>query len=385
MRIGIDISATRIDRAGSGIYIRSLVNALRETCPTHEYRLVAFGRDQSSHHHRTVADRVENVLRDLIWTPVLLPLRAQQARLDVLHLPAHRAPLVCAVPMVVTFLDLTPLRYPETFNVWSRYYSRVTFPVIVRRAERIIAISENTKRDLEVLLGVPSEKITVIYLGSRAGLHPVQDRDTVERTLRDYGLERPFILHVGTLEPRKNIPRLLQAFSHLCAATAVAHTLVFVGRPGWQYQGIFDTIKVLGLSDKVRMVGYIPVDALACLYSAADVLAYPSLYEGFGLPVLEAMACGCPVVTSNVSSLPEVAGDAAVMVDPTDVRQLAEAIYRVISDHDLAARMRHRGVERAQLFTWERTAARTVDVYHQAAKQAAADRLERSKRNTDRD
>lgn len=385
MRIGIDISATLIDSAGSGIYIRNLVNTLREMCPAHEYLLFAFGRNRAIHRSCIVGGRLENVLRDIIWTPVLLPIKAQQAGVDILHLPAHRAPLICPVPMVVTFHDLTLLRYPEAFNAWTRYYSRITFPMIVRRATRIIAVSESTKRDLVNLLAVPADKVTVVYEGPQAGLHPIEDPSVIEQTLQEYRLRRPFILHVGTLEPRKNIPRLLRAYHYLRVTRSLPHTLVLVGRLGWRYREIFDTITELRLSDEIRWLGYTPVDALARLYSAANVLVYPSLYEGFGLPVLEAMVCGCPVVTSNVSSLPEVVGDAGITIDPTDGNALAEALYHVVSDSGLAAEMRRRGLERAKLFTWEQTATKTLEVYYQAARQASSDRLERSKRNAYRD
>jgi glycosyltransferase involved in cell wall biosynthesis len=252
---------------------------------------------------------------------------------DVLHCPTYRAPLRCSTPVVVTVHDLAVFRYPETFRRWTRAYSRAIVPKVVRAAARVIAVSEFTKRELVELLGVPEERIAVVPNAVDAAF-----------TAEGPAAEGEYVLAVGTLEPRKNLPRLAEA------AARVGIELRVVGAHGWGR---------VELPGSVRRLGELPDAELAAQYRGARCLAYPSLYEGFGIPVLEAMACGCPVVTSAGGACEEVAGGAAVLVDPLDVASIAAGIEE--------ARDGRAGLERARQFSWEASAAATATVYREAS------------------
>jgi glycosyltransferase involved in cell wall biosynthesis len=232
----------------------------------------------------------------------------------------------------------------------------------------VIAVSESTKRDLVERYGLSPDRIDVVYNGVDASFQPVP-ADQVNAFRTREGLPERFILFVGTLEPRKNVVRLIEAYARLPEGRPA---LVLVGSKGWLYDDIFARVEALSLKEKVRFAGYVSADALPYWYNAAELLAYPSLYEGFGLPPLEAMACGTPVVTSTASSLPEVVGDAALLVDPTDVEALSVAIEKVLSDEDLRRQMQAAGLAQAQHFSWETAARGTLESYRRALRSGEA-------------
>jgi glycosyltransferase involved in cell wall biosynthesis len=234
----------------------------------------------------------------------------------------------------------------------------------VKRASKVIAVSEGTKRDIVELLGVAPEKISVTPLGVDERFRPL-DKKASATFRQQAGIEVPFALFVGTLEPRKNLSRLVEAFSMI--ADDVPHDLVVIGPEGWLTSEIHETSARLLERGRLQILGFVPDGQLRAWYSACDLFAYPSLYEGFGLPALEAMACGAPVLTSSVSSLPEVVGDAALTVTPTDTQAIAEGMKRILTDTDLSFDLRRRGLERSKAFTWARTAELTVEVYREAA------------------
>jgi alpha-1,3-rhamnosyl/mannosyltransferase len=248
--------------------------------------------------------------------------------------------------------DLAVLRHPEWFNRWTRTYSRVAVPRVVSAAQRVIAVSEFTRRELVDLLGVPEAKIRVVPNG-------IEEVFTPEGPRRD----GDYALAVGTLEPRKNLPRLVEAFARLSAEVRQDRLLVLVGALGWDTSETVDTLR--RHSALVRELGHVDDDELRALYRGAELFAYPSLYEGFGLPVLEAMASGTPVLTSRTSSLPEVAGDAAVYVDPRDIDSIASGLGEALTDPDRLATLTAKGIERARLFSWDRTAAETLGLLEQ--------------------
>jgi glycosyltransferase involved in cell wall biosynthesis len=323
VQVAIDVSPLARTRAGTARYLASLLGELE--------------RDDEVRVRRLSFPGGASALGDLVWYPALLPLRARG--LDVLHCPGIRAPVRSWVPLVVTVHDLAVLRRPEAFPPWSRSYSRLALPRIVRAARRLIADSEFTKRELVELLRVDEDVIRVIPLA--AGEEFSADGPAAQG---DYALA------VGTLEPRKNLGRLAQA------AGRAGVELRIVGERGWG--GVEANV------DGLRWLGRVPDEQLARLYRGALCVAYPSLYEGFGLPVLEAMACGAPVVTSAVGATAEVAGDAAVLVDPTDPEAIAAGIEEAIARRaDLSAR----GLQRAAAFSWRATAEATVDVYREVA------------------
>ena len=322
MKVTLDVSPLRLTRAGSARY----VEGLRRTLPAHvELREIAWGG----------TGRATAALRDTVWYPVGLPRAARDA--DVLHCPTFRAPLRSRVPLVVTVLDLAVLRHPELFNRWNRSYSGVAVPRVVRSARRLIAISEFTKRELVELLDVDPERVTVIGVPPREGLSP--DGPSAEG---DY------VLAVGTLEPRKNLDRAAEA------AARAGVELRVVGARGW------GSVAPNG----VRRLGEVDDAELARLLRGARALLYPSLYEGFGIPILEAMSVGTPVVTSRGGATEEVAGGAAVLVDPLDTASIAAGIAEADRRRD---ELRLLGLERVRAFTWDDVARRTVEVYREAA------------------
>jgi glycosyltransferase involved in cell wall biosynthesis len=275
---------------------------------------------------------------------------------------AFVGPLVSTCPFVVTVHDLSFLFYPHSFRPLRRSYLRVFARMSVRRARRVIAVSESTKRDLVEIYGISPAKIDVVHNGVDASFQPLP-ADQVAEFCRQRGLPDRFVLFVGTLEPRKNVSRLIEAYAKLPKERP---PLVLVGGKGWFYDEIFGRVEVLGLTDKVHFAGFVPAEDLPLWYNAADLFVYPSIYEGFGLPPLEAMACGTAVITSTASSLPEVVGKAGKLVDPTDTDALATAMEQVLVDRDLQEQMQATGLVQARGFSWENAARETVHCYRRA-------------------
>jgi len=286
------------------------------------------------------------------------------------HAAEHLLPYLRG-PTVLTVHDLIFERYPEHHTAKNRFFLKLAMPRFVQAATTIIAVSQQTKRDLIELYGTPAAKIQVIYEGIDPEFAP-PSRDQIERVRRQYspGAEansaRPYLLMVGTLEPRKNHATALRALAQLKAA-GFAQRLLLVGGQGWLFAPVTTLIEQLGLSDDVIFAGYVPAADLPALYAGADCLLQPSLYEGFGFPVLEAMACRTPVICSNTSSLPEVAGDAALLVAPSDAAELATAIRRLLTEPGLADALCEKGVTQAAKFRWAKCAQETVAVYRQTA------------------
>jgi glycosyltransferase involved in cell wall biosynthesis len=311
-----------------------------------------------------------------MWTPphhrfeqVLLPLELSSRRLglDVLHCPDFIPPFRRSCPAVITVHDLAFLRFPGLqTDASQRYYGQITRAV--ESAEHIIAVSESTKRDLVSLAGASTRKISVVYEAAGPAFRPTS-ADAVAAARQRYGIEGDYILFVSTIEPRKNIPFLLQAYARLretWSSSDPLPRLVLAGRKGWLYDSVFAVLEQLRLGDAVVCTGGVAIADLPALYSGALFFVLPSLYEGFGLPVLEAMSCGAPVITSNISSLPEVTGDAALLVDPQDMVGLCTAMKRLCQDQPLRQDLSRRGMTRAAGFSWERAACETLAVYRTA-------------------
>ena len=324
MRVALDVSPLRQTRAGTARYVQALLTQAQA-----DYVPLEWGG----------AGRLSAVARDAVWYPLLLSMMARRSDVAVLHCPTFRAPPRSGrLPLVVTVHDLAVLRHPETFNRWTRTYSRVAVPRAARTAARLIAVSEFTKRELVELLGAAPERIRVVPNGIEEAFQP-----------EGPAAEGDYILAVGTLEPRKNLARLARAAERLGAELRVA------GAPGW---GRVD------LGGSARALGYVDDDQLARLYRGAACFAYPSLYEGFGIPILEAMACGTPVVTSRGGATKETAGGAAVLVDPLDPDSIAAGIEEARSRRD---ELRARGLARARGFSWAASARATAEVYRELA------------------
>jgi glycosyltransferase involved in cell wall biosynthesis len=300
----------------------------------------------------------------ICWEQTVLPLALRRLGIEILHAPAYVAPLVAGTRTVVTFHDLSYFLFPETFNRSNRAYLQTFSRLSARRADRLIAVSEATRKDLVRLLGVAPERVEVIPNGVDDRFRPVEDRTLLHPFRERRGLPERFILSLCTLEPRKNLPTLVRAYA-LAREQGVSEPLVIAGGVGWGDLAIRSLVDQLGLDGQVLLPGFIPQDEQALWYNAATLFAYPSRYEGFGLPVLEAMACATPVVTSNRSALPEVVGDAGVTVDPDRAEELADAMVRLLRDDDWRAELRLRGPARAGRFSWDLAAQRTVEAYRQ--------------------
>lgn len=372
LRIAIDCSAVPAQMAGAGVYTYQLVRALAELPSRHS--ILVFARaglfdDLAAQRklHVVQIDPRSRALR-LGWEQTVLPLLLRQHRIDVLHSPHHHTPLVLAPPRpkrVVTVHDVTfmllPDRYPTARRLYMEGHTRAT----VRVADAIITPSHAVRDDVVRMLGVPADRIVAIPEAAGPQFLPAS-ADEQARVREQYRLPWRFVLSVGSREPGKNRLRLLRAVA-LLRERGIDCTLAIAGQPAWGYDAETALVRQRGLEGSVRFLGYVPDGDLPALYSAATVFAYPSLYEGFGLPVLEAMACGTPVVTSNVGGTAEVASDAALLVDPRDTQGLAETLGRSLSDEVLRALLRVRGIKRAGQFSWERTARETLLLYELVA------------------
>ncbi|HVX30675.1 MAG TPA: glycosyltransferase family 1 protein, partial [Nitrolancea sp.] len=301
----------------------------------------------------------------IAWEQLIAPGLLARDRIDIVHAPVNVSPHFTSRPSVVTVHDLAFRLFPEQYPAIKQRYLNALTRRSVEHADRVIAVSENTRDDLLRSYRVNPERVHVIPNGVDPSLRPVDDADVLKRFRERHQLPDQFILALSTLQPRKNLIALLRAWSRLEEKTRLP--LVVAGAPGWKVDPIFDEVRALGIADKVRFAGYAAGDELSLWYSAATIFVYPSLYEGFGLPVLEAMVCGTPVISSNASALPEVAGEAALLVEPHDVDGLAGAIDTLTRDPILRADLAQRGRERARQFSWARTARETVEVYRLAA------------------
>ena len=289
----------------------------------------------------------------------------QSRKLDLLHGFAYALPIFSAAPTVVTVHDLTFIRFPEAFPQSKRRYLTAITAHSCRQARAIIADSHATARDLQQLLQTPAEKIHVIHTGVDERYRP-RPRPQVEAYRQRKGWPQQFILMVGTLEPRKNHLGLIEAYARYRRMTSNPLPLLIGGGKGWHFAALFHRVQALGLENDITFLGFVPWEDMPWLYNAATLFVYPSRYEGFGLPVAEAMRCGTPVITSNVSSLPEVAGDAAITIDPDDYEALARAMHLILhTEPERQKNMQEKGLKQAARFTWEQTARQTAALYAQ--------------------
>jgi len=371
MHIGINAHLLSLSQgyrnAGVGRYIYYVLRALAAREDGARYTVFCHdapppGDPARSPHVRFAVSRLDTrepsrrILYEQAVLPWLLP-----GRVDLLHAPVNVAPLLAAVPVVVTIHDLIFLVLPDRYLPAKRRYLETFTRLTMRVARHVIADSEHTRRDVIRLLGVPPGRVTAVPLGVSEHFRP-PDAAALEEFRARHGLPERYLLYLGTLEPRKNLTTLLRAYARL-RRRGLDWPLVLAGPKGWLYEDIFRTIDALRLAEHVRLPGYVAYEEQPLWYGGATVFVYPSTYEGFGLPVLEAMACGTPVVTSTASSLPEAAGDAALLVECRDEEALAQAIERLAGDAALRADVVRRGGVRAVQFPWSRTAAETVRVY----------------------
>lgn len=370
--VAIDYTAAYEQGGGIGRYVRELCAALARLDSATDYRLFVAGAQHTSlpappgPNFTWHPSRITPRTWARIWHRgrVPLPIETVVGRVALYHATDFTLPP--ALPQTRTLLtvhDLSFVRVPETASPPLKAYLDAVVPRSVRSADHVLADSQATRDDLVALYDVPESKITVLLSGVDARFAPVSDDAELSRVRQRYALPHtPFILSVGTVQPRKNYARLIEALAQLRAEYPALH-LVIAGGRGWLEDPIYESLDRLNLRGAVTFTGFADDADLPALYTLARAVALPSLYEGFGLPVLEAMACGTPVVTSTISSLPEVAGDAALLVDPLDIDALAAALRQLLADESLRAGLRARGLARAATFTWERSARQLLEVY----------------------
>ena len=304
----------------------------------------------------------------IAWHKLNLPVPVERLSgiSDIFHSPDFTLPPLKAARGVVTIHDLSFLKLPHCADPGLRDHLTENAPRAVARAERVLADSENTRQDVINLLGVPEDKVSVVYAGVEGRFRPVRDVDQLARVREHYELPELFILFVGTIEPRKNLGRLISAYSDLRRHTGLPHQLVISGANGWLYHDVYEQVTREGLSEDVHFPGFVADEDLPALYTLADLFVFPSLYEGFGLPPLESMACGTPVIASDNSSLPEVLGAGALLVLAEDTAAITDAMARVLGDATLRARLADLGRAQAARFTWEGAARQLMNAYRKA-------------------
>jgi len=369
MRICIDASPAVHHRAGLGRYAQELATALLDIDSENDY--VAFYNRPSDAHVDPPLDRLPHLTTNLPAKPWRMSAlvahfaRISQDRLfpgiDLFHATDHLLPRLTRLKSVFTLHDLVFRFYPHTHKPLNRWFLTLMMPRFLKAADAVIAVSESTKRDAIRIYGIDEGKVTVIYEGVSQHFRRASP-EAISAARHKYSLPDQFLLSVGTIEPRKNLTSLLEAY-HTLKSEGLPLGLVIVGKKGWLYSGFFNRMHELGLDSAVAFPGFVPDEDLPALYSAADLFVFPSLYEGFGLPVLESLACGTPVVASNASSLPEVAGEAAILVDPRSVEALVRAVKDVLGNRELREDLRERGPKQAARFNWQRAARETLAVY----------------------
>ena len=369
MTIAINTLPLLDNQAGAERYTRNIINYLVRLNGDHQYHLILSRINQSLYRpnqgnfQQTVVDvNTRHKLLRILSEQIYLPRLLKRQGVNLLFSPCNIGPRFLSVPLVITLFDLHWLRFPELFSPLRLAYLRRALTWSARKAEAVLTISENSKKDLINLLSVPEEKITVTYVGLDPLFREIPEKSELQELRRRYGLKDRFILSVGQLHKRKNIPGLLQAYQRLAAHSPLNVQLVLAGGEGDGAAEVREAVRQIG-RDRVVFTGCLPDEDLLRFYHAAECLVYPSFYEGFGLPVLEAMACGCPVITSNSSSLPEVAGGAALLIDPHRIETITEALVSLLANPVLSQSLIQKGLEQARKFTWEAAARRTLEVF----------------------
>ncbi|NLG49866.1 MAG: glycosyltransferase family 4 protein [Chloroflexi bacterium] len=367
MRIGIDARLTHYRQAGISQYILQLIEGLARCEAQDEFTIL-----QSYKSREPILSNSNFAVRRLLtpshhrFEQFTLPLELSTMGLDVLHSPDSIPPFRRNCRSVITIHDLAFLLYPHLLTKDSaRYYSQID--QAVQHTDAIIAVSQATKNDIVRLLGVSEHKITVIYEAASPIYRPIRSPELSQRVRGRFGIPGDFVLFMSTIEPRKNVPNLLRAFRQLLNDYHLDIKLVLAGEKGWLFEDVFRLMSELDLLEDVIFLGRVSSEELLWLYNTAQLLVAPSIYEGFGLTPLEAMACGTPVVVSNVSSFPEVVGDAGILVDPNNVDEITVGMWRALSDSKLRECLIEKGLKRAATFSWDKAAAETLELYHSLA------------------
>jgi len=366
LRIAID--ARKLHDYGIGTYVRNLVQGLARQDDDAAYAVLCPDADagfvqELGSRFTPIVERSGNYS---VREQLSVPLALRRARADLFHAPHYVVSPLTPCPYIVTIHDCIHLRFPQYLpNRMAYTYARRMMSLAARRSRRVLTVSNASKQDILHYLRVPADKVEVIYNALDARLATPPTQDDIDRVRQRFQLTAPFILYAGNIKPHKNVDRLIEAYAILRRRGVESARLLIIGDEISKYPNLRRLVHRFQLHQHVRFLGFVPDATLAVLYQLASVFVFPSLYEGFGLPPLEAMAAGAPVITSNVSSLPEVVGDAALLIDPMDAGAIADAMARVLGDEALRAELVRRGHERVKAFSWDRSVARVREVYRE--------------------
>src|ERR1700730_6274872 len=363
LRIGIDVHSLGNQQGGDETYFQELARRLIAIPCAHElilYYTNAAARQRISSNGHVRLERLRPRY-PLLRIPLTLPWRTRQDRLDIFH-AQHIVPPFVKCKTVTTIPDIAYEHFPEAFPRHQRAWMKALIRGSAKRADHIITVSEYSKQDIVRTYRIPEDKVTVTYEGASQEFRPGDKEKAREELDRKYGIRGEFVLYLGRLQARKNLTRVVDAFARVHQA-GFPHKLVLAGKQDTLFEPVLRRIRELKLENDVILPGFLPTDDVPLFYNAAEMFVYPSLYEGFGLPLVEAMACGLPVITSRGSSLEEVAGDAALLVDPLSESSIANGMQRILEDSSLRARLCQAGLSRSKLFDFEKTARQTMDVY----------------------
>ena len=372
MRIAFDGTTLLPERTGVGYYTEHLLLHLAREAAEDRFLVVSNRRPETStplpSNVRVAYDR--RALFRLAWMQLLAPRMLKAGRVDLAHFTNGMMPLAADVPTVVTIHDMSLTLYPQYHPIRRVVLNRPLVHLAARRASAVITVSNSAKRDIVNLYRLDPSRVHVVHEAAAPWFRPVSDPATLESVRRRYALPERFILYVGTIEPRKNLACLFTAFARRHAAGDLSHGLVCVGPYGWLSRGLERRIAALGIAGAVRFTGYVPSADLPAIYSLSEMFVFPSLYEGFGLPVMEAMACGTPAIVGRNGALVEIAGGAAEVIDPLDSEMLGDVMVSLARDRELRRELGRLGLERARRFSWERAARETLRVYRTALRTA---------------
>lgn len=380
MNVGITTFGADGGKSGISQYVINLLNQFALAENGAHFDVIVYEDEQSlfvppAMHFTALclSGRWRHPVLNIAWHQLALPRWCRKRGYDVLFLPAgnRRLPFSAPCPTVGTVHDFSSLHVEGKYDPARVLYITRVLPLFIRRLTRVLTVSESSKRDIVEYAGVPEDRVHVTPLAANRDLYYPRDRQSaLARAVSKYGLRPPYILYISRIEhPGKNHVRLIRAFARLKESEALPHQLVLAGSDWMRADEVHGAAEMSGYADDIVFTGFVPTEDLPDLYCGADVFVFPSLYEGFGLPVLEAMCCGIPVACSNISSMPEVAGDAALLFDPYDEEAIEEALRELLTDPELRAYYAQRGLERSQRFTWSVTAARTLDVLRAAAEE----------------
>lgn len=373
MKIGIN-AIFRWGHTGVGNYICNLVSSLSEIDRDNDYYIFVhdsnkkyFSIEQRNFHFINCKINTDSPVHFRLWEQVTLPRMAKYYCLNILHCPMNILPMFLHCRSVLTIIDTLHFQHPDTLSLLRRNYNKLFIRSSYKRADAVITISQVVKEEINRFLGKPKKTLRVTPLGVDRSFRKIEDRCAIEKIKRHYHICHEYILFVGYPHSRKNIPRLLSAFEQILHRLPKPYVLVLAGDFSKQddsdVKNIQQTIDRLGLWDKVVFTGYVPQEMMPLLINGAELLAFPSIYEGFGLPTLEAMACETPVLASDIPVFRETIGEAGHLVDPYSIEEIADGLYRLLMDRELRKKMVHRGIEKAELFRWEKTAQLTLECY----------------------